>query len=95
MADYGPHVQIDRRILFPGVTVANLNEEGAQCLFLEEHKSRNTLHNVIFTVKLDVDIGHQDIHDKKRKKHGTLRTCMDAYRLMDNDEEYRKTVLLA
>jgi len=43
VVDSKPDSSIDRRISFPGVSIVHVRAQDAERIFLEEHKSRNTL----------------------------------------------------
>ena len=91
MADRGNR-HIDRRISFPGVTIAALNESVARERLFKEHKSRNSLKNVIFNVKLDTTTGMQT---ESQKNFGTLKTCFNLHRLMDFEPEFEDLCLIS
>ena len=93
MADKGKE-KIDRRVLFPGVTVVHLNEDDSQEVFQAEHKSRNTLHNITFKLKLDAEMGRHSAYSREKDMYGTLKTCMDLHKLMDGSPEYRNQALI-
>ena len=86
MADFGNN-QVDRRILLPGVTLAYLKEADAFEFFKEEHKSRNTLYNLIFKLNFDLEKGRVDYH-ARGTHHNSLKVCFDLSKLMENDSEF-------
>lgn len=85
MADYGVD-KVDRRILFPGVTIVYLNETKALEFFNTEHTSRNTLVNIMFKLEFDLEKGAKEFHDRKRTRHGNLRTCFNLGMLMEQEQ---------
>lgn len=87
MSDRG-NTKIDRRILFPGVTLAYLRESDAFNFFKDEHNSRNTIYNVIFKLNFDLEKGRTDYHDKDEKYFGSLKVCFDLPKLMENDADF-------
>ena len=93
MADDGSYA--DSRVNFPGVTLAYLKEDDSHKLFLEEHKSRNMLHNVVFKIKFDLVKGKMAFPPIKGQKHGTIKTCFNLHKLMDQNPEYDGKVLIS
>lgn len=86
MADMG-NTKVDRRILLPGVSLGYLKEADAFEFFKEEHKSRNSLHNLIFKLKFDIEKGRPDYHGRNTH-HNNLKVCFDLPKLMEQDSDY-------
>lgn len=51
---------IDNNIILPGLTIVHLSDKKALEHLKEEHKSRNSLVNVLFHINIDTDKGKEN-----------------------------------
>jgi hypothetical protein len=76
----------ENTILFPGISVVYTQEVASCQVFKIEHKSRSSLHNVMFRIYMDLDCGKQDIYHPEN--HGTLQCCYNLDRLFEGDPDF-------
>ena len=75
------------KICLPGVSIVYFKAQDAEQLFLQEHQSRDTLMNVTFRLILDTEKGQQK-YPPDSNHWGTLNTCFNLEKLMNNNAEY-------
>lgn len=75
----GGGIEANKRILFPGIQLAHLNERDAFNVFSEN--SPLDLHCVCIAVKMDTVEGQSHI-EQDEKVYGTLKCCFNVEKLM-------------
>ena len=81
-------------ILFPGISLVYQNESDCLSALRKEHQSRTALNNVVFKVLMDVEIGQPNYREPD-KYFGSLKTCFNLERLMDEDPRFRGQALVS
>ena len=84
----------DSSILFPGISLVYQNESDCLSALRKEHQSRTALNNVVFKVLMDLEIGQPNYREPE-KYFGSLKTCFNLERLMDEDPRFRGQALVS